>query len=404
MHMTNVRQNIGNKILTVLSLLCMAGTPVFAKGAGSSAGLTLIEAPSARATSMGQAFSAMTDDIAAFAYNPATLKSMKSGQASFLYQKDVTENTFGRLMMGAPTKSGTVGVSLGYFNAGTIDLYDGVTERSVNAQTDLALHLGYARALGNLEVGFAVKYLSSTLIESAKATAFAGDLGLTMALNNRMRLGVAMQNYGTQLKYANEGEDLPRIFRSGLSLALPTKAASTLLLEAPYYMNEEEIRPALGLEVKVGVLALRGGYRVLSRGTNEFSLGTGVMMGKSSLDYSFGLANQLNPTHHISLSFRFGDAGTSPMLVKKKKEVKEVETAQIEPVPVAVKYSLGSAPFNTQSHVRRRLYTVKNGDSLASIAQKVYGKKDQWKSIYTANKHLLTDPTSIEVGQKLILP
>jgi hypothetical protein len=48
-------------------------------------------------------------------------------------------------------------------------------------------------------------------------------------------------------------------------------------------------------------------------------------------------------------------------------------------------------------------YTVHNGDCLAKIAQKVYGKQD-WRIIYKANKRLIRDPNLIYQGQTFVLP
>jgi LysM repeat protein len=47
-------------------------------------------------------------------------------------------------------------------------------------------------------------------------------------------------------------------------------------------------------------------------------------------------------------------------------------------------------------------YVVKPGDSLASIAQEVYGDLNAWVRIAQANN--ITNPDSVEVGMTLIIP
>src|SRR5262249_42958162 len=148
-----------------------------------------------------------------FGYNPASLKTLKTGQASFLYQKGLVEDSYGHFMIGSPMRNGSLGLSVGYYNGGSIDLYDGVTQRTVTAQRDMTMALGYAHNIGNVSVGMTGKYLSSELIESAKATAYAADFGLSMGMGSRMQLGAAVQNIGTQLKFVQEGDSLPRIAR-----------------------------------------------------------------------------------------------------------------------------------------------------------------------------------------------
>jgi len=58
---------------------------------------------------------------------------------------------------------------------------------------------------------------------------------------------------------------------------------------------------------------------------------------------------------------------------------------------------------------RPRIYTVSQGDSLASIAKRFYGdelgnKKINVDRIYKANRKILSSPDSIYIGQKLIIP
>lgn len=49
-------------------------------------------------------------------------------------------------------------------------------------------------------------------------------------------------------------------------------------------------------------------------------------------------------------------------------------------------------------------YIVVSGDSLWSIAQRIYGTGTAWPSIYEANRALLADPKRIYPGQILVLP
>lgn len=49
-------------------------------------------------------------------------------------------------------------------------------------------------------------------------------------------------------------------------------------------------------------------------------------------------------------------------------------------------------------------YTVRQGDSLWSIAQRELGAGTRWQAIYDANRPLLSDPNRIQIGQVLTLP
>src|SRR5687767_14400001 len=67
---------------------------------GTSGGLTLLSATTARASGLGAALSASVDDISGFGYNPASLSTLKTGQASFLYQQGMVDDSFGHFMIG----------------------------------------------------------------------------------------------------------------------------------------------------------------------------------------------------------------------------------------------------------------------------------------------------------------
>jgi nucleoid-associated protein YgaU len=50
-------------------------------------------------------------------------------------------------------------------------------------------------------------------------------------------------------------------------------------------------------------------------------------------------------------------------------------------------------------------YTVQSGDTLSTIAAKVYGESKLWKRIYDANKDAIgSDPGALKVGQSLRIP
>ena len=62
------------------------------------------------------------------------------------------------------------------------------------------------------------------------------------------------------------------------------------------------------------------------------------------------------------------------------------------------------APEQRVSVEGGRVYVVQEGDSLGGIAERELGAERRWKDIYDLNRHLITDPGSIRVGQRLVLP
>lgn len=74
-----------------------------------------------------------------------------------------------------------------------------------------------------------------------------------------------------------------------------------------------------------------------------------------------------------------------------------------------VKVPGGSAPYEKIPQAKipeksHKVYAVKKGDNLSSIAKSKYGKESQWTKIYDANKDKVKNPNLVYPGQKLIIP
>lgn len=165
-------------------------------------------------------------------------------------------------------------------------------------------------------------------------------------------------------------------------------------------------------------MAIRGGYQKTNGLGNELTVGAGFLMGGSAIDYSFGMVDQLESQHRVSLGMRFGGShiANTPIVRKpraieqvasKPQKVKEVTRTASKPEITFVerKNTLSSmdkkGSFQSRS---RQVYQVRPGDTLGKIAQRAYGDAREWKKIYAANRHLLDEAKSLEVGQKIVLP
>jgi nucleoid-associated protein YgaU len=51
-----------------------------------------------------------------------------------------------------------------------------------------------------------------------------------------------------------------------------------------------------------------------------------------------------------------------------------------------------------------RSYTVRPGDTLASISRKFYRTPARWKKILDANQKSIDNPRKLKVGQSLVIP
>jgi len=61
-------------------------------------------------------------------------------------------------------------------------------------------------------------------------------------------------------------------------------------------------------------------------------------------------------------------------------------------------------PRETTKAPEARTYRVQRGDSLAAIAEAVYGRADDWRRIYDANRTVLPNRNVVPVGTLLVIP
>lgn len=248
-----------------------------------------------------------SDDVTAAAYNPAALASLRSAQVSLSYQSGIIDDAYGRVDAGIPG----FGVAAGYYTAGDVDLLENGVSRTVNAQSDLMMSVGMARRFGATSIGIAGKFISSQLAETDRATAWAGDAGAVFQFRS-LRLGAAVQNLGGKLTFVDDGDPLPRIARAGIEIPLRiVNLPAALRAEAPYLINDSEWRPAAGVEIRAGPMFFRAGYRTQSE-LEGVSLGTGFVLGGLSVDYAFGLVDDLDARQRVSVVFRFDPPERQP--------------------------------------------------------------------------------------------
>jgi hypothetical protein len=308
------------KWIGLFVFVAMAGSMAIADGQ-TEAGLTLLEAPAARPAALGEAFTAAPDDVSAFIYNPATLGMLNRGHASFLFQRGLYDDSYGQFIFGQPLKGFGFGLSVGYYDGGSFLFSEGKTTRMVNAQRDIALNLGLAKRLGPVNLGVATKYFSSELAETDKATSVAFDLGAAINMFEQSHFGVSLQNIGGSLKYDQYDNDLPRVFRAGYVTSVSFLAIPiNVFVDSSYFLNLQEWRPGVGLEAVLGILALRSGFQ---RGEDleEINFGTGFNFGALSMDYAFGLVNQVESKHRVSLGVRFGRSKTDIEIASEDKKI-----------------------------------------------------------------------------------
>ncbi|MFH1783666.1 MAG: PorV/PorQ family protein [bacterium] len=321
-------------IISFLILPPLMINPAFAGSTGTSGAIVLRYPVGARAVGMGEAFTAISDDVSAVYWNPAGLSFLTQNELLMFYLEGLSDTGYGFVGFASPTKFGTLAVSITSLQAGKAKIYS-LTEptREVIAQSDYVGIISYAnRIVEPLSIGLNVKVMQSELAEQEKASAYAFDVGLLYEtpLKN-LFFGAVMQNSGSKIKYISEEDPLPVTSRVGLAYTIFIKGkiekeesifeqyfpnfeekpqspsvihAITIAADAEK-PNDEDSRSNVGIEYWFGdIFALRSGYKI-GRDAEGLTAGIGFAYSGVEFDYAYAPVKDLDSNHRVSLLVRF---------------------------------------------------------------------------------------------------
>ena len=58
----------------------------------------------------------------------------------------------------------------------------------------------------------------------------------------------------------------------------------------------------------------------------------------------------------------------------------------------------------TPPATKMRLHTVEKGDTLFVLSQRYYGNRSKWRDIYAANRDVMPNENSLQIGMVLKMP
>lgn len=164
----------------------------------------------ARATAMGNAFSASVDDATAIYWNPSGLAAMEKRAFSAEYASWLAEIDFNFVAVVLPTAAGTFGVGVTALRSPemevtTVEEQNGTGERFTAAS--YAFALSYGRNLTDrFAIGATAKFVNERIWHSS-AGGLALDVGTMFVTPFRgIRLGASISNFGTKMRL--QGDDL----------------------------------------------------------------------------------------------------------------------------------------------------------------------------------------------------
>lgn len=317
------------------------------KKAGQSGMTYLAISLGARESAMGNASVASVSGTQGLFYNPGTLTELNGFGLVMNHVSWIADTrVYGFGAAYGTDQYGTIGVDLVYMDYGQIVGTQRV-DKSVNERgfiitgdlkiSDYAVGLAYAYPVNDLfSFGLKYKFIHENLGNAGIAVKeidkengiyeyetrewqinhWGFDFGAYYKIGYKdLVLGVAFQNYSTDMKYWTEVFQLPLVLRMGMAMDLakviweePSEFEINTTFDVLHPIDYTE-RVHVGTELVYSkLIALRAGYK-FNYDVEDFSFGLGVKFNlqgyEGSFDYAYTHANYFDSINRFSLNFSF---------------------------------------------------------------------------------------------------
>jgi len=317
------KYKITDNIVVCLFILIIASSQAFPKNVNSNAGSSAfpflkIDA-SARAVSMGGAFTGLANDESALYYNPAGIAQFDGKRFIASYHNyfiDMQSGFLGFIKPLSPDKW-YLGLHISYLNYGKFIETDNTgNELGDFSGSDLVLAGSIAFKHGYAWKFGATSKLIYEKIHDFSATGVAFDVGAKYSSNREYySAGIMVQNLGFQFSgLGDEKDKLPLTVRGGGSAklkGLPLTLSSDIIMPI-----DNDIAFAIGgecsalkpLYIRAGWNTFGSNYQAANSSDKWAGLGIGVgfdFKEKMHLAYAFTPGAELGDSHRITLSGGF---------------------------------------------------------------------------------------------------
>jgi hypothetical protein len=291
----------------------------------------LIVKADAKAMGMGGAVTSLDMGSSSLFFNPAGMANMKTfGDVTFSMNEwiaDIRHVGFTAAIRPMNGNYGTIGISVQHVDYGEVQwtMVDnnadkGYMDMGIFSPSAISVGLGYAKdltdrfsvggqihwvrqQLGENEIPHAVasktvsgKDTTITVLETEgnEVSPLSFDFGTLFKTGYKsLAFGMSIRNFSKEVKYSQEGFQLPLTFTMGISMDVldfvNTEAKDHSLvvsIDAVHYRSRPE-QFMVGLNYTfMNVLSLRGGY-VSNEDEDSFSMGLGVLYSGLEIDYAY---------------------------------------------------------------------------------------------------------------------
>jgi hypothetical protein len=274
--------------------------------------------PSARATALGEAYSVWSTGAEAVFWNPAGLATLNNIELSSTYTDWLFDAQQGALSCGFEIQGfGVIGIQVQYVDFGEFE--EATNERPYISDPENPGLTGRTfRPFSYLAGVSYARYLRQGVFDEVEtwANGLLFDFGIRYDTGYRsVQIGSSIQNFGADVKYAQESNPVPLLFRFGIGadligpegLLYPGSEGNRLSVAYDiFHPNDYAQQMHVGVEYELGgVLALRGGYK-FNYDYDGLTLGAGIKHAlegvRLAVDYSYGdMGTYLGHIQRISL-------------------------------------------------------------------------------------------------------
>ena len=270
----------------------------------------------ARPAALGGAYTAVSGDLEASAWNPAGLYGIQRRSGVLSLTSYLVDTEAGFLSVALPGEKRVWGIGMNYVTYGTMrrtDVDGG--DLGTFGAFDIATYITAAQPVWQrrLTVGVNFKAIYSS-IDDYTSDAYVVDLGVqARGPIDGMRLGASLLNIGSVRNGYTDGfkDSLPVLVRLGMSHR-PAHAPRPLMLLADLSIpNDNDPYVSFGAELQVhSGLFVRPGYSLQQTGLEGdeplgLTAGAGFLMQRYRLDYAFSSYPALGDVHRLSVSGEF---------------------------------------------------------------------------------------------------
>lgn len=316
-------------MLSVLISACslLLAAPLFAQhqDAGTTGFSNLKLVYSARANGMGQAMTGRVQNYDGMQFNPASIMRVPGKSISSTFMDHFVGSGGGSVQYVIPKNIYvSYGAFINYWNSGAIDRtevssnFDLVETGETFGSQNIIAGVTYAKFISPaVDFGGTVKVMLDQIDDSSASAALV-DLGIMHhTVNEKIKVGVAIRNLGTQLSYysdTNYKETLPTTYLIGMGMDLSENSRADLdIVKA----TGENFVGKLGLEHRIHpTFVLRAGFRsnagdYYNGGTLAFTSGLSFGLGWDwknwVVDYSISSYGDLGLANQLGVRYNFGN-------------------------------------------------------------------------------------------------